>query len=186
MSLLNAQEELENQVANRTKDLQLIADKMKEREKELLNHKSKLERLNQELFETNKAVTVLARNIERSRQDTEISLNHQIASKILPTLGEIKRAKSLDSLKSSLDVLETQIRALSNESPSDSEQLHRLTPSEMKISSMIKNGFSNRDIADKLNISLHTVKTHRRNIRKKLELINLDVNLATYLKSLIH
>ena len=72
MSLLKIQENLENQVEDRTKDLQIIAGEMKEREKELLSHKAELERLNNELFETNKAVTVLARNIERSRQDTEI------------------------------------------------------------------------------------------------------------------
>jgi len=186
MSLLKAQEELESQVENRTKDLQLIADQMKEREKELLDHKSKLERVNKELFETNRAVTVLARNIERSRQDTELNLTQQITSRILPTLEELKRVNSLESLKSSLDILATHIKALANDSPSDSEQLSKLTLAEIKISSLIKNGFTNKEIANKLHISLHTVKTHRRNIRKKLKIINLDVNLASHLKSLMH
>jgi DNA-binding CsgD family transcriptional regulator len=47
---------------------------------------------------------------------------------------------------------------------------------------MIKNGFTSKEIAHLLNISHHTVKTHRKSIRRKLNIKNADINLASYLK----
>jgi len=43
-----------------------------------------------------------------------------------------------------------------------------LTEREKEILSLIAHGFSNKDIADKLFLSLHTVKNHVRNIIQKL------------------
>ena len=51
--------------------------------------------------------------------------------------------------------------------------------SELRIASMIKNGLTSQEIADLLHISLDTVKTHRRGIRKKLNLNNSNINLSS-------
>ncbi|PCJ91600.1 MAG: hypothetical protein COA50_16315 [Flavobacteriaceae bacterium] len=45
-----------------------------------------------------------------------------------------------------------------------------LTPKEEQIVALIANGINNKEIAKKLFISYNTVKTHRKNIGKKLEL----------------
>ena len=42
-----------------------------------------------------------------------------------------------------------------------------LTKREKEISHLIATGINSSEIADKLNISLYTVKAHRRNIYKK-------------------
>lgn len=47
-----------------------------------------------------------------------------------------------------------------------------LTPREIEILKYIARGFQSRDIARFLNISRHTVDTHRRNMIKKLEATN--------------
>jgi DNA-binding CsgD family transcriptional regulator len=60
-----------------------------------------------------------------------------------------------------------------------------LTPAEVRVATMIKNDLESQKIADKLFVSLHTVKTHRRNIRKKLNIKNAQINLANYLKSIM-
>jgi DNA-binding CsgD family transcriptional regulator len=57
-----------------------------------------------------------------------------------------------------------------------------LSPMELRIAMMIKKGFSTDEIARLMCISPFTVKTHRRNIRKKLNIRNSDINLASYLK----
>ncbi|WP_188765854.1 response regulator [Emticicia aquatilis] len=44
-----------------------------------------------------------------------------------------------------------------------------LTPREIEMIRMIRDGLSSQDIADKSNLSLLTVKTHRRNIHFKLK-----------------
>jgi len=58
-----------------------------------------------------------------------------------------------------------------------------LSASEMKVAALIKNGLSTRQVAQQLNISEETVKTHRRNIRKKLNIQNSNISFATYLRS---
>ena len=47
---------------------------------------------------------------------------------------------------------------------------------------MIKGGFGSEDIARLLHLSPHTVKTHRRSIRKKLGIRNSKNDLSSYLK----
>jgi DNA-binding NarL/FixJ family response regulator len=60
----------------------------------------------------------------------------------------------------------------------------RLSPRELEICNLIKNGLSNKEIAELLQISLLTVERHRHNIRKKLNIDNKKINLATFLRDL--
>ena len=58
-----------------------------------------------------------------------------------------------------------------------------LTDQEMRVAVMVKNGLTSPKIVNLLNISLNTVKTHRKHIRKKLKIQNSKVNLASFLRS---
>ena len=58
-----------------------------------------------------------------------------------------------------------------------------LTPVEIAISTMIRNGLSTKEIAQLRCISPATVRRHRENIRRKLGLKNRKVNQATYLQA---
>ncbi len=64
------------------------------------------------------------------------------------------------------------------------ERETRLTSREIEICNMIKNGITSREIASLLDISLGTAERHRNNIRKKLDIVNKDINLSTVLKRL--
>jgi DNA-binding NarL/FixJ family response regulator len=55
-----------------------------------------------------------------------------------------------------------------NQIPQDSHVEFNLTAREKEILSLIAQGLCNKDIADKLFLSLHTVKNHVRNIIQKL------------------
>jgi DNA-binding CsgD family transcriptional regulator len=57
-----------------------------------------------------------------------------------------------------------------------------LSSMELRVAMMIKNGFKTDEIGRLLNISPHTVKTHRRSIRRKLRISNSSINLTSYLK----
>ncbi|MBT1704256.1 response regulator transcription factor [Fulvivirgaceae bacterium PWU20] len=46
---------------------------------------------------------------------------------------------------------------------------YQLTPREIQIINLISRGFSNKEIADRLFISLNTIKTHRKNVLKKTQ-----------------
>ena len=59
-----------------------------------------------------------------------------------------------------------------------------LTPAEIQIATLIKQGKTTKDIADLLNLSLRTINFHRENIRDKLGLKNEKVNLRSHLMTL--
>ena len=60
----------------------------------------------------------------------------------------------------------------------------KLTPRELEICNMVKNGLTNKEIAKLLNISLGTTERHRFNIRRKLGIVNKDISLSHYLKTI--
>lgn len=55
----------------------------------------------------------------------------------------------------------------------------RMTPREHEVIGLISNGMSNKEIAQRLNIATHTVKSHVRNVMDKLAL-NTRLQIAAY------
>jgi DNA-binding CsgD family transcriptional regulator len=64
-------------------------------------------------------------------------------------------------------------------------QLTCLSPAELRICDLIRRGMGSKEIATEAGISVETVDTHRRNIRRKLKITNEAVNLSTYLQALV-
>lgn len=62
--------------------------------------------------------------------------------------------------------------------------LKKLSKQEIKVTHFIANGFIMKEIADKLCISLHTVKRHYENIRAKIGARNIADVTRTYLLAL--
>ena len=62
-------------------------------------------------------------------------------------------------------------------------QFKDLTPAEIQVSHMIRNGLSTKEIARLRNLSPYTVSRHRENIRRKLGLSHQGTNLVSYLKT---
>jgi DNA-binding CsgD family transcriptional regulator len=60
---------------------------------------------------------------------------------------------------------------------------HSMTPTEVAICNMIRNGMHTKEIADMRGVSEATINRHREKIRRKLNITNQDVNLATFLQS---
>jgi NarL family two-component system response regulator LiaR len=70
---------------------------------------------------------------------------------------------------------------LINQPPSAAKTESPLTDREQEIAALVSQGFSNKEIAQTLNISANTVRSHISNILRKLELVN-RTQLAIYLK----
>ncbi|HTW94096.1 MAG TPA: helix-turn-helix transcriptional regulator, partial [Tepidisphaeraceae bacterium] len=61
------------------------------------------------------------------------------------------------------------------------QELCNLTPTELRICSLIRQGLSVKEIAASEQISPATISTHRRSIRRKIGLSHSKMNLATFL-----
>ena len=59
------------------------------------------------------------------------------------------------------------------------EAEHELSPREIEVLVLVTKGFINKEIADRLNISLTTVISHRKNITAKLGIKSVS-GLAVY------
>ena len=59
-----------------------------------------------------------------------------------------------------------------------------LTPTELKVADLVRDGRTSKEIASLLNLSYNTIMFHRHNIRGKLGLKKKKTNLRSYLRSL--
>jgi PAS domain S-box-containing protein len=174
--------ELERRVSKRTSELMDVAEKLEQKQKELTRHKLDLEKSNRELVQTNTALSVLARNIDRKRDDLEKKIGHIVSSQIMTVIEEIQNDKIPEQTRVKLDVLSAYLDDLTPKSSKSHNVIISLSSMELRIAMMVKNAFSSEEIARMLHISPHTVKTHRKSIRKKLNIKNTNINLMSYLR----
>lgn len=69
-----------------------------------------------------------------------------------------------------VDKLTQKVASLMNAAADDENELDALSQREKEIIGCIVRGMTNKEIAEKLFISVHTVITHRRNITRKLQI----------------
>ncbi|MEW6673791.1 MAG: LuxR C-terminal-related transcriptional regulator [Thermodesulfobacteriota bacterium] len=163
--------------------LAVVMGAMWRSEKELQRIKSEMLSVSRELLETNDALSVLARNLENSRRESENRMIQRIRTLILPVLQKLRHENGLKRFGPDLDLLNAYVEGLTLDLGSDLKAAAMLSRVEHQVASLIKNGMTSEEIAAHLNISLLTVKTHRRNIRKKLNIQNSGLNLRSYLAS---
>ena len=106
-----------------------------------------------------------------------------VLSKILPQLNILKSKKiPHDQRKKIIDSIEKDVIAKSSNFNKKISE-YRLTPTEIRIVLLLIAGLSSKEIAIMLNNSVETIKTHRKNIRKKM---NLSKNNKSLLDLLIN
>jgi DNA-binding CsgD family transcriptional regulator len=176
---------LELRVRERTLKLRASLGALKMKNEALVRHKNELARLNLELSQTNLALATVTRLAERSRIESESRSAQLIHSKVVPLLSTLKRAHSLEMVQMGLDVLNAYMSQVGPGLDDEAQVVGKLTPQQLKLAFLIRDGVSAREAGDKLGISPETVRTHRKRIRKALGLQDSRANLATYLKSVL-
>jgi DNA-binding NarL/FixJ family response regulator len=95
-------------------------------------------------------------------------LKDSAESDLIEAIKVISEGKAFFSPEISKVLAEDYVREIRVRGVEDSYDL--LTPREKEILQLLVEGQSNKDIAGKLNLSLYTVETHRRNLQTKLNL----------------
>jgi len=163
-------------------DLEENIKALQHRERQLEENKAKLEDVNKQLIETNNALSILARNLEKARKASERQLLHSSRTLILPIVDKLRQSRYLRSHRTDLDLLSSYIKDLNPSLADEMGVSGSLSATESRIAAMIKVGMTSHDIARNLYISTETVKTHRKNIRRKLKLQGSGINLQSYLE----
>jgi DNA-binding CsgD family transcriptional regulator len=154
-------------------------------EEALKKSKQELEEQKKNLEESNIALKVLLRQRETDKQDLEQRVLRNVKDLVFPFLDKLKIAPMRQKDKVLVNLIETHLNEVV--SPLLKQLAHIniiLTPQEMQIAALVKDGKSSKEIAEILNISDTTVHFHRKNLRQKFGLTNKNANLRTYLLSL--
>ena len=90
-----------------------------------------------------------------------------------------------EKLRTYLDILESNLNDIISPFLKNlSSQYLNLTPTEIQVANLIREGKSTKEIAEILNISERAIEFHRNNIREKLGLKKAKTNLRSYLMTL--
>ncbi|MGD9008997.1 MAG: response regulator [Desulfobacteraceae bacterium] len=173
----NQSRELEEKINRRTRELSETVEKLKVRESELA---AKME----ELHELNTALKVLLNNRETDRLTLEENIQSNVRKFILPSIERLKKGTiKSKQIQSEFGLLEASLNDLvAPFARQISSDYFGLTPNEIKVALLIKQGMTTKEIAKELNLSVNTIMTHRYKIRSKLGIKNQTKNLQVYLK----
>jgi DNA-binding CsgD family transcriptional regulator len=135
------------------------------------------------LQESNTALkTVLAR-IEEEKQEVYKSVQANVDKIIMPILHALM-AELPKGQRKYVEILRTQLEEITSPFVNQlARNFQVLTPSEIEICNLIRNGLRNKEIAEIRGISTATVNRHREHIRRKLKITNNQANLVTFLQS---
>lgn len=118
------------------------------------------------ILERQPEIRVLILSMHDSPEYISTALRHGARGYILKDVPSEEIKTAIDSVMAGEEYLCTGAR--SSLQPQISDGREPLTSREQTILLQLAQGKSNRELADALNISVHTVETHRRNIKRKL------------------
>lgn len=147
--------------------------------------KKELEEKSNRLQEVNAALKTLLRQRDEDRKELEDAIATNLENLVLPYLKRLKNSPLSSTQTALIEVLESHLRELTSKFIRNIVLDYRvLTPTEMRVAALVKEGKTTKEIADILCISEKTASFHRDNIRIKLGLRGKRVNLRSHLLSL--
>jgi PAS domain S-box-containing protein len=159
--------------------------KRKAMESALRQREKALEDKTRELQEMNAALNVLLQKRLEDQQELQERVLSNLREMILPYLEKLKQSRLNENQRSSILVLESRLHeVLSPFLKNVSTKLANLTPMEIQVASLVKDGRTSKEIARLLGVAQKTVSAHRYNLRTKLGLKNQKANLRSHLLSL--
>jgi len=137
------------------------------------------------LEEANIALKVLLKHREEDRKTIEETILANVKELILPYIYKLKQMKLSEEKMVYVEIIKERLESIiSPFSRNLNSSYMGLTPREIEIANLVKEGKSTKEIMEILNISINAVDFHRKNLRDKLGLKNQKTNLRSYLSSI--
>ncbi|MCJ7540522.1 MAG: PAS domain S-box protein, partial [Desulfobacterales bacterium] len=155
-----------------------LEHQVKERTKELEIQKGNLE-------ETNIALQVLLDKRREDKKELEDNVLTNVKELIEPYFKKIRKTKLNDEQKAVLSIVESNLNEIiSPFARKMSLKYLNLTPTEIHVANLIRQGINSKEISDIMSLSPRTIYNHRKNIRKKFGLESKKTNLRSHLLSI--
>lgn len=169
-SLKNAHDDLEKRIEERTKDL---------------NEANKaLEAQSKNLRDLNTALKVLLEKRDKDKEEEGEKILLNVKEFLIPYVEKLKKGPLTESQGNYIELLESGLNDIISPFTQKltSKYMH-LTPRELQVANLVKEGKTSKEIAEILYCTERTVVAHRANLRKKFGLEKKS-NLRTYLLTL--
>ena len=133
------------------------------------------------LREAKAALRGVLSHIDEDRAEISRSINANVEKVLLPQLRAFTRQASSHQ-KQSLALLEKGLTELTDPfTHRISSVCRNLTPTEIEICSLIRNGLSTKEIARARQVTPATVFKQRESIRRKFSIVGINANLTAHL-----
>ena len=137
------------------------------------------------LEEVNTALKVLLKRREEDKAELEEKVLSNVKGLILPYVDALRNTRLDPKQQNYLGIIESHLNSIvSPFSAKLSSRYWGLTPREIQVAALIKEGKTSKEIAELSNVSTRAIEFHRDNIRAKLGLKNKKANLRSSLLSL--
>ncbi len=134
--------------------------------------------------EANISMRVLLDRYREARQEVEEQITAQLKKLVFPYLDLLEQSVRQEHAREHLKIISSHLAAITDPFARKlSDPILGLTPREMLVADLVRQGKSTAAIARTLNLSKRTIDAYRNSLRKKLRLTNKKVNLREYLRS---
>lgn len=140
----------------------------------------------EKLAESNIALKVLLEHRQKDRIHLEENMLSNVRTLILPYIQQLMETRLGKRERTMVEIIEERLNEITSPFLNRLVGLNTiLTPQEIKVATMVREGRSSAEIADVLQISVSAIDFHRKQVRKKLGLTGAATNLRSYLLGLI-
>jgi PAS domain S-box-containing protein len=159
-------------------DSKRVEEALREREKQL-------EIKSRSLEEVNTALRVLLKKRDEDREEFQERVLMNVKELVEPYIEKLARSRMDDLQKAHLEILGSNLRDIVSPFAYRLSSIHfGLTPTEIRVANLVKEGRTTKEIAALTNSSVRAIEFHRQNLRKKLGLKSNNSNLRSHLFSL--
>ena len=160
-----------------------LEERIKQRTAELQDTNEELERKALELAEANIALKILLQKSSEASSRIEDKIMGNLDQLVTPYLDELAMKSANKDDGTLINIIKTNLEQITSSFTQKlSMKFRSLSPREIQIANLIRQGRSTKEMAGLLNVSQYTVETYRASIREKFGIKNKKVNLTSYLQ----
>ena len=153
-------------------------DALRAKEKELLHQTNNLE-------EANIALKVLLKHRDEEKERFESNVLANVKALVMPYMERLKKSRLDPDQRTNVALIESALDEITSPFVRKlNSKLLGLTPTEVKVAALVRDGKTTAEISEILIVSENAISIHRKRIRAKLGLKHKKANLRTHLQHL--